>query len=59
MGIPKDSVVEYETAIKTDKFLLTVHDTASEVERARSVIEGTRPFTMTLHEAKRIAASVI
>jgi uncharacterized membrane protein len=59
MGIPKDSVVEYETALKTDKFLLTVHDTASEVERARSVIEGTRPVTMTLHEAKRIAASVI
>ncbi len=59
LGIPKDSVVEYETAIKTDKFLLTVHDTASEVERARSVIEGTEPFTMTLHEAKRIAASVI
>ncbi len=59
MGVPKDSVVEYETALKTDKFLLTVHDTASEVERARSVIEGTRPFTMTLHEAKRIAASVI
>ena len=22
MGIPKDSVVEYETALKTDKFLL-------------------------------------
>jgi hypothetical protein len=59
MGIPKDSVIEYETAIKTDKFLLTMHDTAPEVERAISVIEGTRPFTMTLHEAKRIAASVI
>ena len=58
MGIPKDSVVEYETALKTDKFLLTVHDTASEVERARSVIEGTRPFTMTLHEANA-SASVI
>jgi len=59
MGIPKDSVVEYETALKTDKFLLTVQDTASEIERARLVIEGSRPFTMTLHEAKRIAASVI
>ena len=59
MGIPKDSVVEYETALKTDKLLLTVHDTASEVERARSVIQGTRPCTMTLREAKRIAASAI
>lgn len=59
MGVPKDSVIEYETALKTDKFLLTVQDTASEVERARSVIESTQPFTMSLHDAKRIAASVI
>jgi uncharacterized membrane protein len=59
MGVPKDSVVEYETALKTDTFLLMVHDTAPEVERARSAIAGTRPVTMTLHEAKRIAASVI
>jgi hypothetical protein len=59
MGVPKDSVIEYETALKTDKFLLTVQDIASEVERARSVIESTQPFTMSLHDAKRIAASVI
>jgi hypothetical protein len=59
MGFPNDTVVEYETALKTDNFLLTVHDTAPDVERARTVIDGTRPVTMTLHEAKRIAASVI
>lgn len=59
MGVPKDSIIQYETALKTDKFLLTVHDTVPDVERARSVIEGTQPFAMTLHEAKRIAASVI
>ena len=59
MGIPKGRVIEYETALKTDQFLLIVHDTAQEVERARSVIEGTRPITMTLQEGKRIAASVI
>ena len=28
MGIPKDSVVEYEVALKTDKFLLMVHGSA-------------------------------
>jgi uncharacterized membrane protein len=59
MGVANDSVIEYETALKTDKFLLTMHDTESEVERAISVIEGTGPITMTLHEAKRLAASVI
>ncbi len=40
MGIPKDSVIQYETDLKTDKFLLLVHGTSNEVEKARSIIEG-------------------
>jgi uncharacterized membrane protein len=40
IGIPKDSVVQYETAVKADKFLLLAHGTADEVEKAR-VIMGT------------------
>ena len=43
MGIPKDSVVQYEVALKTDKFLLMVHGTAAEVEKAKDIIEGTKP----------------
>ena len=34
IGIPKDSIVEYETALKTDQFLLIVHGTAAEVGEA-------------------------
>jgi uncharacterized membrane protein len=59
LGIPKDSVVEYETALKTDKFLLMVHGTAMEIAEARSIIESTRHIRMSLHEAKLIAAKVI
>ena len=33
MGIPKDSVLQYETALKTDKFLLMVHGTAGKSRR--------------------------
>ena len=51
MGIPKNSVVQYELALKTDKFLLMVHGTAAEVERAKSIIESTRPVQVTLHSA--------
>jgi hypothetical protein len=58
MGIPKDSVVEYETALKTDKFLLMVHGTASEVEKARDIIESTRPFQVTLHSAEAVGVAV-
>jgi hypothetical protein len=57
MGIPKDSVVQYETALKTDKFLLMVHGTAAEVEKAKDIIEGTRPLNVTLHSPEAVAAA--
>src|ERR1700733_11867838 len=58
IGIPKDSVVQYELALKTDKFLLMVHGTSSEVEKARSIIANTRPLNVTVHapEAVGVAA---
>jgi uncharacterized membrane protein len=57
MGIPKNSVVQYELALKTDKFLLMVHGTAAEVERAKDIIESTRPVQVTLHSADVAAAA--
>jgi len=57
MGIPKDSVVQYETALKTDKFLLLVHGTALEVEKARSIIATTRPMSVTLHSPEAVGAA--
>ncbi len=54
MGIPKDSVVEYELALKTDKFLLLVHGQASEVEKARKTIANTRPIKVTLHHPEAV-----
>ena len=35
IGIPKNSVIGYETAVKSDKFVLIVHGTAAEVRRRR------------------------
>jgi hypothetical protein len=58
MGIPKDSVIKYELALKTDKFLLLVHGTAAEVEKAKDVIESTRPVNVTLHSAEMAGAAV-
>jgi hypothetical protein len=57
MGIPKDSVVEYELALKTDKFLLLVHGTAQEVEKAKTVIGTTRPAKLTVHAAELAVAT--
>ena len=35
IGIPKNSVVQYETEVKNGKLLLVAHGTAEEVERAK------------------------
>ena len=50
-GIPKDSVLEYETAIKTDKFVVIAHGTPDEVARAKSILEKTGAVRVTAHEA--------
>ena len=57
LGIPKDSVVEYELALKTDKFLLLVHGTAQEVEKAKCVIDTTRPANVAVHTTELAVAT--
>jgi len=49
MGIPKNSVVEYELALKTDKFLLMVHGASTDIEKARSILESTNPIHTGVH----------
>ncbi len=41
IGIPRESVIKYETAVKADQFLLIVHGTKDEVERARDILKST------------------
>jgi len=40
IGIPKDSVIKYEAALKTDKFLLIVHGSPDAVYGARFILDG-------------------
>ena len=49
IGIPKDSVVRYETAIKAGKYLLICHGNAAEVARAREILDATTPDELTDH----------
>ncbi len=50
LGIPKDSVIRYETALKANKYLLIVSGSASEVERARSLLRESKG-EITVHAA--------
>jgi len=58
IGIPKDSVLEYELAVKNDKFLLIVSGTAAEVAKARQTIETTNPAHFGLHSPEEARAAV-
>ncbi len=53
IGIPKDSVVKYETAIKSDKFIVLAHGTVDEVARLKDIIHTTRPAEVALHTVER------
>ena len=55
IGIPKDSIVKYETALKTDQFLLIVHGTAAEVAQAKDIIETTNPVQFSQHSGGEVA----
>jgi hypothetical protein len=36
--VPKDSVIQYETALKTDSFLVMAHGPAAEIARAKTIL---------------------
>ena len=49
IGIPKDSIIQYETAIKSDKFLLIVHGTQDEVQRASDILGTNKDAEVGVH----------
>jgi hypothetical protein len=49
IGIPKDSVLKYDVALKTDKYVLIVHGTQDEVSKAKDIIAGTEQSSYTVH----------
>jgi uncharacterized membrane protein len=40
IGIPKDSILQYQTALKANKFVVVAHGTAEEVSRAKGIMLG-------------------
>ena len=51
IGIPEDSVVRYETALKADKFILIVHGTFLEVEKAKNILMQSNAEETAIHKA--------
>jgi hypothetical protein len=54
IGIPKDSVVKYETAIKAGKYVIVAHGTADEVANAKKIIENTEVIESNVHHTEPV-----
>ena len=50
IGIPKDSVLRYETALRADKFILIVHGTVQEAEKARNLLMQSNAEEASVHK---------
>jgi len=49
IGIPKDSIICYETALKSDQYLIIVHGKQEEVVRAHEVLAAGEPTDVAIH----------
>jgi hypothetical protein len=49
IGVPKDSVIQYETALKTDSFLVMAHGPAAEIARAKTILGTVNPTHIDVH----------
>jgi hypothetical protein len=51
IGIPKNSILKYEAALKADKFLVIAHGTREEVQHARHIFATTKAADIGVHVA--------
>src|SRR5271169_7153598 len=52
IGIPKQSILQYETSLKAGKFMLVAHGTAEEVTRAKAILLAAGASETNLHVAE-------
>ena len=59
IGIPKNSVVKYETSIKAGKFVLVAHGTAVEVAKARDMLKTSGAEQIDSYQPSSEAAALV
>jgi hypothetical protein len=58
LGIPKDSIVEYETAVKVGNYVVIAHGTADEAAKAKSILNTSKPSSVSDHVLEPAGAAV-
>lgn len=55
LGIPKDSILSYESALKANKYVVVFHGTAGETANAREILDLTPKETLEASAMERAA----
>ena len=50
LGIPTDSVVRYEEAVKADQYVVMAHGSVTEIDNAKRILQAAAPVELTVHE---------
>jgi hypothetical protein len=58
IGVPKDSVIQYEAAVKADDFLVLAHGSAEEVARAKAILATIKPSSLDVHSGVKATEPV-
>jgi len=58
IGVPKDSVIEFESDLKADRFLVMAHGPAVDMARAQTILGTTNPSRLDLHTNEKAAEPV-
>ena len=56
IGIPKDSVLQYEIALKADKFLVIAHGTTEELEKTEKIMSDTAGAEVEMQTKESVEA---
>jgi hypothetical protein len=57
LGIPENSVLQYETDLKADGFLVMARGPAAEVERARKLLAALNPSSSEIHRSAEVTSA--
>ncbi len=55
IGMPEDTVLKYEAAVKADKFLVMAHGLSDEVGRAKTILATAAPSLLAIHPVTALA----
>ena len=58
IGVPKNSILKYETSLKTGKYMVVFHGTPDEVTRVKATLSGLGAVETDVHMSDAVAALV-